>query len=93
MHREFEDTIEFEEEITVVDLDDEIEEIAREDSVTLVPPPLPFPLVERFAPTTSDDWVMNLSPKARAVLKSAERAKPAWPRVPRIIGAVATPIT
>jgi hypothetical protein len=71
-----------------------------------VPPPLPKNLSKPSVQVTQatqalqaqprqmdeESWINSLSPRARAVLRAARRPKPAWPRVPRIIGAVALPI-
>ena len=54
------------------------------------PPALPLPLCRTLQ--ASDSWIDELPEAARRVLLDACREVPAWPRAPRIEGAVARPL-
>ena len=54
-----------------------------------IPPALPFPLLRRKTGST-DAWLTELCPEARAILEQSRRTV-AWPLRPRITGVVARP--
>lgn len=56
------------------------------------PPALPFPL-SRSRALSDEDWLRTLPAPARAVLEAARQQKPGWPHAPRVLGAVATPVS